>query len=288
MSASSITVVIGSNAPAARLTACLEALEPQRDATIDVRVHSSAMVPADLQKRFAWARFSVSPGALIPEHWRDGIAAASGDVVALTIAQMIPAPDWIATIRRLFSVHEAVGGAIEPGPKLRLVDWGEYFCRYARDMRPFAARSNVDLPGDNVAFLRSRLDQIEPALATGYWEPVAHPELARLGVTLWHSPELVVQMGRSAGFTAFVRQRLEHGRRYGHQRGANFSRARNAIGVLAAPAVPFLMTMRVLQQVFGKGRFRMRAIVSLPAIVAYNATWAYAEARGHLDMLRGR
>jgi hypothetical protein len=81
---------------------------------------------------------------------------------------------------------------------------------------------------------------------------------------------------------------LEHGRRYGHQRGANFSRARNAIGVLAAPAVPFLMTMRVLQQVFGKGRFRIRAIVSLPAIVAYNATWAYAEARGHLDMLRGR
>ena len=153
-------------------------------------------------------------------------------------------------------------------------------------MRPFTARSNPDLPGDNVAFSRRRLDEIAPALETGYWEPVAHPVLEARGVTLWHTPELVVGMGRSAGFAAFARQRLEHGRRYGHQRGEHFSRARNMVGVLGAPAVPAVMTLRVLQQVFGKGRFRARAIASLPAIVAYNVIWAYAEARGHLDMLR--
>jgi len=31
---------------------------------------------------------------------------------------------------------------------------------------------------------------------------------------------------------------------------------------------------------------RTRALLALPAIVAYNAIWSYAEARGHLDALR--
>lgn len=283
-----VTVVIGSNAPAARLVACLEALAPQCDEGVEVLIHEGEESPAELRARFPWARFSVSLGALVPEHWRDGIDSASGEIVALTIAQMIPAPDWIAAVRRLHAEHEAVGGAIDPGSGLRLVDWAEYFCRYARDMRPFAARPNPDLPGDNVAFRRSRLEEIAASLRDGYWEPVAHPELERRGVTLWHTPELVVRMGRSAGFAAFARQRLRHGRRYGHQRGANFSRPRNLVGVLGAPAVPLVMTARVLLQVFSKGRFRARAVASLPAIVAYNMVWAYAEARGHADILLGR
>jgi hypothetical protein len=282
----SVSVVIGSNAPPARLAACLEALEPQRDDAVEVLVHEGAESPAELRERFPWARFTVSPGALVPEHWRDGFRAASGDVVAFTISQMVPAGDWIESIRRLLAEHEAVGGAIDPGKKLRLIDWAEYFCRYARDMRPFTAGKAPDLPGDNVAFSRARLEEIAPALETGYWEPVAHPELERRGVTLWQSPELVVGMGRSAGFGAFASQRLEHGRRYGHQRGERFSRMRNLIGVAAAPAVPALMTLRVVQQVFAKRRYRGRVVLALPAIVAYNVVWAYAEARGHFDMLR--
>ena len=284
-SAERVTVVIASNAPPARLAACLEAIEAQLDDAVEVLVHEGNESPAELRARFPWASFTVSRGALVPELWRDGFRTAKGAVVAFTIAQMVPAPDWVDAINRLTVDHEAVGGAIDPGPRLRLVDWAEYFCRYARDMRPFAAHANLDLPGDNVVFSRRRLEEIASALETGYWEPVAHPALARNGVALWQSPELVVHMGRSAGFAAFVHQRLEHGRRYGHQRGINFSRARNLIGVVAAPAVPVLMTVRVMRRIFAKGRFRTQAVLALPAIVAFNVTWAYAEARGHLDML---
>jgi hypothetical protein len=46
------------------------------------------------------------------------------------------------------------------------------------------------------------------------------------------------------------------------------------------------MTLRVMRRIFAKGRFRTQAILALPAIFAFNVTWAYAEARGHLDMLR--
>lgn len=284
---STVTVVIGSSAPPERLAACLDALEPQRDG-VEVRVHEGHASPSVLRERYPWARFEVSPDRLVPEHWRDGIDAATGEIVALTIAQMIPAPDWIATIRRLLATHDVVGGAIEPGRGLRLVDWGEYFCRYSRDMPPFEARANVELAGDNAAYTRARLEGIRETYREGFWEPVSHRRLAADGVELWHDPSLVVRQGRSAGFTAFARQRLEHGRRYGHQRGVHFSKARNLIGVLAAPLVPVLMTLRVLRQVFAKRRYRNRALLALPVIVAYNAIWAYAEARGHADMLRRR
>jgi hypothetical protein len=280
-----VTVVIGSNAPPERLAACLEALEPQRDG-IEVLVREGQASPTELRERFPWAQFDLAPGQLVPEQWRDGIDRATGEIVALTIAQMIPAPDWIATMRRLLASHDVVGGAIEPGRGLRLVDWGEYFCRYSRDMPPFEARGNVELAGDNAAYRRALLEGIRETYREGFWEPVSHRRLAADGVELWHDPSLVVRQGRSAGFTAFARQRLEHGRRYGHQRGVHFSKARNLIGVLAAPLVPALMTLRVLRQVFAKRVYRSRALLALPVIVAYNAIWAYAEARGHADMLR--
>lgn len=286
-SAERVTVVIASNAPPARLAACLEALEPQRDEAVEILVHESEESPGDLRTRFPWARFASSPGALVPELWRDGFKQATGDVVAFTIAQMVPAPDWIAAIRRLTAEHEAVGGAIDPGGQLRLADWGEYFCRYARDMRPFSAHASSDLPGDNVVFSRRRLEEIAPSLETGYWEVIAHPALEQRGVVLWHSPELVVAMGRSAGFAAFVSQRVEHGRRYGRQRGAHFSKLRNVVGVLGSPAVPVVTTYRVYRRIFAKRRFRLHAVAASPVILAYNVVWAYAEARGHLDMIVG-
>jgi hypothetical protein len=280
--------VVASNAPPARLAACLAALEAQRDDAVEVLVVEGEQTTDEVRARYPWAQYRGSQGTLVPELWRDGFRAASGDVVAFTISPMIPAPDWISSIRLLTDEHEAVGGAIDPGERLALADWGEYFCRYARDMRPFPAHVNPDLPGDNVVFSKRRLDEIAPALETGYWEVIAHPALETNGVILWHSPTLVVRMGRSAGFAAFCRQRTAHGRLYGHQRGVHFSRMRNAIGVVASPAVPALMTARVLAQVFSKRRFRMRALLALPAIVAYNVVWAYAEALGHLDMLQRR
>ena len=282
-----VTVVIGSNAPPERLATCLHALEPQREG-IEVLVHEDEAGPSELRERFAWATFAVTPGALVPHHWRDGIDAARGDVVALTISQMIPAPNWIATIRDELESGDVVGGAIDPGDGLRVTDWAEYFCRYARDMRPFPRRETPDLPGDNAAYRRERLESVRESYRDGFWEPDVHRALAAEGVPLPQTPELVVHQGRSAGFGAFARQRTRHGRAYGQQRGVRFSTVRNVIGVLGWPLVPFLMTLRVVQLVVAKRRHRGRLVVALPAVFVLNAVWAVAEARGHLDILRGR
>ena len=83
----------------------------------------------------------------MPEQWRDGIDGADGEIVCLTISVMRPAPGWLDTAWRLSREADGVGGAIEPGDDLRLRDWAEYFCRYARDMLPFPARETHRLPG---------------------------------------------------------------------------------------------------------------------------------------------
>jgi len=283
----SVTVVIGSNAPQERLAACLEALEPQRDG-VEVLVYESAPSPPGLRELFPWATFTVTPGALVPHEWRDGIDAARGKIVALTIAQMVPAPDWLEQIRALHERYDIVGGAIDPGERLRVVDWAEYFCRYARDLRPFTGRETLDLPGDNAAYKRSLLGNVTAVYRNGFWEQFVHAELAKDGVVHWQAPELVVYQGRSAGWKAFRTQRLVHGRQYGRDRGARLSAARRGIGVIASPIVPFVLSWRVVGLVFRKRRYRTRVLATLPIIFWFNLVWAYAEARGYVDLLRDR
>jgi len=282
-----LSVVIGSTAPPKRLGACLAALAPQVDG-VEVLVHETIESPAALRERFPWARFTTTPGALVPHLWRDGIDMARGEVVALTIGPMRPAPDWIASIRAATADHDAIGGAIEPADGLPLVDLAEFLCRYARDMRPFEAHENVDIPGDNAAYRVTALERVHDSYRDGFWENVVDRRLAAAGVVPWHTPDVVVAMGRSAGFRAFAHQRSAHGRLYGHQRGEGFGRARNLVGVLASPLVPFLMTLRVYRELGSRRRVAARMLLALPVVLAFNIVWAVAEARGHADMAFGR
>jgi hypothetical protein len=281
-----VSVVIGSNAPAESLEACLAALAPQLDDGVDVQVREAQASPASLRERFGWATFVETPDAIVPLLWRDGIDAAEGEIVALTIAQMIPAADWVARIRDLHGTYDAIGGAVDPGPGLRIGDWAEFFSRYSRDMLPFPARESLDLPGDNAAYKRAALERVAGVYRHGFWEPFVHRRLAQDGVVHWQDPGLVVRMTHSAGVAAFAKQRRSHGRQYGRDRGAGFSKSRRVVGILAAPAVPFLMTARLYRGILARRRYRLRAVAVLPLILWFNLTWAFAEARGYLDLLR--
>jgi len=261
-----LSVVVASNGAPGSVEACLAALAPQVDG-----------VEVIVQDRV---------GALVPELWRDGIDASSGEIVALTISVMRPAPDWVARIRERLAEDEVVAGAIEPGEGLRVVDWAEYFCRYARDMLPFARRENPEIPGDNCAYRRELLERTRETWRGGFWEPEVNRALRTGGVRLWHDPGVVVFQGRSAGFGAFLRQRFVHGREYGRQRGSRFGGLRNVVGAGLAFLVPFLLVVRTAREVFSRGRLRTRFLVALPALFAFDVAWAAGEALGHLSSLR--
>lgn len=282
-----VSVVVGSAAPLAALEACLTALEPQRGSA-EVLVYEASESPSEIRERFSWATFQVVSGALVPELWREGIDRARGRIVALTISQMVPAPDWIDSLVEQHRRYDAVGGAIDPGPDLRVADLAEYFCRYARDMRPFEGHECLDLPGDNAAYKRELLEQHRDLYRDGFWEPVVHRALAADGVELWHAPDVVVHQGRSAGAAAFVRQRWRHGRAHGRQQGQGRPRRANLARALGAPLVPAVLTLRIAREVRSRQRSLARLVAALPHIVTFNVVWAAGEALGRLDAIRGR
>jgi hypothetical protein len=283
-SSPSLSIVVGSNGAPGSVEACLEALAGQVDGA-EVIVCEPSASPLELQSRFPFARFLERRGALVPALWRDGIDAASGQGVVLTISPMRAAPDWVVRLRERLAEDGVVAGAIEPGDGLRVVDWAEYFCRYARDMRPFARRENPEIPGDNCAYRSELLDRTRELYRDGFWEPEVNRVLRAQGVRLWHDPDVVVYQGRSAGFSAFLRQRVQHGRAYGRQRGTRFGAGRNAAGVVLAFLVPPVLVARTAREVFSRGRCRIRLVAALPALLAFDAAWALGEALGHLDTL---
>jgi hypothetical protein len=276
-----VSVVVGANASEDSLAACLDALEQQRDGA-EVIVCESVASGDRLRERFDWVSFVDCPGRLVPQLWSEGIERTRGDIVALTISPMVPSGDWIETLKAQHRRYDAVGGAIDPAEGIRIRDWAEYFCRYSRDMLPFDGHDCLDLPGDNASYKRDLLDRTRAAWSDGFWEPEVHRELAADSVDLWHAPELVVRQGHSAGIRAFVDQRLRHGRAHGLQRGARYSRLRNIAGVLGAPLVAPLLTLRMLREVWSRGRYRGKALLALPLILLFNLAWAAGEARGHL------
>lgn len=281
---------MASNGASGSVEGCLAALAGQVDASAatEVIVCEPDASPPAIRDHFQFARFLERPGAIVPVLWREGIEAASGRAVALTISPMRPAADWVHRLGRELEDADAVAGAIEPGGDLRLSDWAEYFCRYSRDMLPFETRDSVDLPADNAAYRREVLEQTRPLYRDGFWEPLVHRQARANGARLRQTPTLVVRQGRSAGTGAFVAQRFAHGRGHAHWRGRTFSTGRNIVGVAASPLVPPLMTYRLLRDVFAKRRLRLRAVMALPLILLFNTAWAAGEAGGHLDVLRNR
>lgn len=282
-----LAIVVGSNGARGSVQRCLEAIEPQRDG-VEVFVCEPRASAEQVQVRYPWATFIERRDALIPELWRDGIERSSSELIALTISPMVPAPDWVATIRTELRAADVIAGAIDPGPGIRISDFAEYLCRYAKDMRPFQPHPSVDLPGDNSAYRRGVLVKARETYADGFWEPVVNRALADAGARLWHTPTPVVYQGRSAGWAAFTRQRLLHGEAHARQRGERFSPARNALGVLGAPAVPFLLTARILRELNSRDMLGIRTLLAMPHILLFNVAWAVGEARGHMHALRRR
>jgi hypothetical protein len=267
--------------------ACLATLEDQLEGA-EVLVCAPGVNGESVRSRFPFARFLETSAELVPELWRDGIDAAEGDAVALTISPMRLAPDWVATALRLVSESEVAAGAIEPAEGLRVRDAAEYFCRYARDMLPFEAHECLELPGDNAVYSAAALERSRDEFRDGFWEAEVNLALHKRGTRLLHTPALVAFQGRSAGISAFTRQRLRHGRLFGHQRGARFDTRRNLVGILAAPLVPFVMTFRVVREVTRRRRHRLQLLAALPLVFYFNVVWAAAEARGHLELLTRR
>lgn len=278
-----LSIVLASRTGEGSIASCLEALEDQLDDDVElilVEDERSAETDLDVRRR---TRRLLRPGGLVPELWSEGIRLASGDLVGLLAATVVPDPDWVALTLELHKGGAAaVGGGIEPGNDMRLVDWAVFFCRYAPYAAPVDPNPSLEIAGDNASYRRDVLHRYADLYETSFAEPFVHRAMRADGHVLRVDPSRVVRHTGGADARGFCRQRFLHGRDHGRHRSAGLARSRVLLGAATAPLVPLVMTARVASQVAAKRRFVGRFVAALPLVLWFYSWWAAGELIGRL------
>lgn len=114
-----ISVIIPVFNDASALRACLESLRwqtlPRSEYEVLVVDNGSATSPGDIVREYEFARylFEATPGSYNARN--SGVRAASGDLLAFTDADCVPASDWLESASRRLSAApntDALGGRI--------------------------------------------------------------------------------------------------------------------------------------------------------------------------------
>ncbi|CAN5819274.1 hypothetical protein BH23GEM7_BH23GEM7_03530 [soil metagenome] len=230
-----------------------------------------------------WVRLLSAPQeSLVPELWALGLAVSKGEVIAFSTGHCVVPPQWArALLAALAGGATGAGGALQLGPGAGVVGGAVYFLRYSAFMPPLPAAEVAEIPGDNAAYPRSALERHGAILADGFWEVEFHRRARAEGGRLVGVPEATVSIWPAFSFATILRQRFQHGRHFGAYR-VSATGAPRWRGVLAAPVVPILLLTRILRRVARRPGMRVRALLTLPALLPLAAAWAAGEAWGAL------
>ncbi|SIO15282.1 Glycosyl transferase family 2 [Singulisphaera sp. GP187] len=222
------------------------------------------------------------PGRLAPELWRDGLNASDAPLVAFSTAQMIPARGWLESLRGCLESTgaAAVGGPIDPAPRLSAVDRAVYLLRYVNYLKPLPSVAQTEPPGDNALYRRDALVGLETVWEAGFWEVEIHRRLRDRGATLGMANEAVVEFQGGGGLGLALRQRRDHARHYGAARGGRMTRAERLMRSAAAPLVPALLIRRITAALAQRGRGIGPWLSALPSLSLLLAAWSAGETTG--------
>ncbi|MEP6714275.1 MAG: hypothetical protein ABJC09_01800 [Terriglobia bacterium] len=287
-----LSVVVAAQDGGPELEKCLQGFEgqlPPEEMEILVVTAHRATVDA-FERRFPKMRFLHPAKAMnVPLLWTAGIDAAQGDIVALTIENCRPAPDWaVRTLAAHRGDWSCVGGAIEPRLEGCLIDWSVYFCRYSAYLLPFAPELREDVAADNCSYKRAALAAVRPLASDGFWEALIHADMRRRGEKIMANPAPVVSWLGGIRSIRFLRRRYDHGRYFAAQRSRGLSTGQRLIRAIGFPAVPVVLLNRMATRVRNKGRFKKKFAQCLPLIAIFLTAWALGEGAGYLFGYSGK
>jgi hypothetical protein len=292
-----ISVVINTFSGGRQLQRCIEALLPQPFGEVIVPVCPSIDPVDDLRERYPSVRFvlteseadsadAADPGMahlIYCKRRAAGLAAAQGDIVALTEDQVVPDSNWCAAIAAAHrNPYAAIGGAVENAGSgtlheaLHLFDFGIY-------QKPFQPGEVSKLTDQNVSYKRIELEKIRHIWKDLYHESAVHEGLRAAGEKLWLTPESVVRFDR--GRLAFGRQlkeRFAWGRVFGGERAQRSSPLKRTALVLLSPIVPALIVWTRVATGGRKGFSTWRLARLLPVLFLMAIAWTAGEAVGGL------
>jgi len=287
LSKPTISVIIVSVRGLPSIDECLQALESQKgdfDAEIILVCCSENHSSEHIRKNFPSVKLvQLSERLGIPQLRAVGMSHATGDIIVITEDCCIPRENWFEEIIKAHqSGYDAAGGAIENGSANRIVNWAVYLCEYSHMMLPIPYGEVGGIAGNNSSYKRETLDKVDESIKRDYWEFFLHQELRKLDVKLLSVPAIVVFKKKEFSFLYFLTQRFHFSRSFAGMRSRLISHSRRAMSALFSPALPFLMTWRIAQQVLQKKRYYKEFLLSLPLLAIFMVSYAAGEFTGYV------
>ncbi|HEY9778076.1 MAG TPA: glycosyltransferase [Planktothrix sp.] len=282
-----LSVVVVSFNEAPLLERCLRSLAQQEGECELIVVRDSARMTADIARvraefaRFAW--LEAPARSTVPAMRTVGIEQSSGDVIALTEDDCIVSTDWCARLRQAHDAQKAVaiGGPVQPGDFSRALDWGVFFCEYARFMPPYAGIVRA-LAGNNMSYKRVAIDQLKASekIASGFYEVFVNSSLQQSGHELYAEESLAVSNNNSWSWSNVTTVPYNHGRGFAGSRFSSLTKRLPYLGV--SLLLPALQTLRVCRQVISRKRHLVPLVRALPVIALFWSSWSVGEFMGYL------
>lgn len=291
-----LSVIVPAYHSATTVASCLEALEAQTEADLEVILVNSS--PGDatggIAARFPRVRYLESAERLLPHAARNrGIETARGQVFAFTDPDCRPRPDWAARLLgATHAGHPLVCGAIEPP---RTLTWGErgvHMCKYHFRLGGLPA-GPTDIAGTaNACLTRELWETVGPFDGDRFsGDGLLSWRAAAKGFGPWFEPGAAVEHrdAEPLGMPGLFRERVARGRDFGEGRVVfqRWSRARAVAYLAALPALPVVMTLRAGADARRAGRSGMWLSTLLVQLAGHLA-WCLGEARAHWARAIGR
>lgn len=285
-----LSVIIAAHDAGPPLEQCLSAVVPQaaRSSAEIIVAESSSDGTADLiRNRFPTVRLLRFPGSwTLPRLRAQGIAAASGDIIAILDPFSIVDQTWLDEVVRAHEARPnlAIGGAVEPhNPDDQdFWSWTTYINEYGMFMLPLSPGETDMLPGSNVSYKRAALfdDQQRPKYSI-FWKTFVNWELQAAGSPLWLEPSIVVRLHKPIPFWDFFRTRYHHGRCFAGMRQRTGGAGERWLRALSFPVLPPLLLWRWGKVYARKRRYQSKLVLSAPFQLLLFASWAWGECAGY-------
>jgi hypothetical protein len=214
-----------------------------------------------------------------------GLKAAWGRYVALTEDHATLSPRWCRTAVEMLEQHPelgAVGGALECGSK-RLLNRAIYYCDFGRYQNPLPEGPATFVSDSNVAYRRQALDDIRSIWDSGFHEFPVHHGLVEQGWPIWLTPRITAWQNRvEMTLGQALKERYVWGRAFAGIRFDDRSLGRRLVYAGLTPALPILLTLRLIRKAFSSGKRLGEFLPALPYIALLTSTWASGEFVGYM------
>ena len=210
-----------------------------------------------------------------------GVAAARGEIIALTEDHAVADPEWCSNI---VEAHRkpvaAVGGAIEnaaPG----LLNWAVYFREFGQYQNPIREKEAFDPSDVNVSYKRSALAAVRDAWIDTFEERTVHWAIRESGRRIGFSPRVITYQKRmNLNLASALRERWIWGRSYGSWRG--LSGLARFVWVFISLGLPVIMVARAIATIARKRRNAGVFLKAFPLLILMTAAWCGGEMSAYL------